>query len=276
MYLTRMRSLLPLAAALVFVSAAGAVGPSLPAEDGVSVGTTAVSFVTHVGSDRTTELTMREHGRAVRTVELPGSWGVPLVAYGARPGGLSPNGRVLVLSDAVDVTGRLRAHSRFAVVDTRTLAITRTISLRGDYSFDALSPQARTLFLIHHVSNADPTRYQVQAYDLKLGRLLPRVIADREQEGWIMNGYPVARTTETGGRWVYTLYEQSDNYPFVHALDTVGRTAVCIGVPSGTNWDESWIGSAKLRLSGGKLLIEQPNGKLRYTLDTQTFRISAV
>ena len=59
-------------------------------------------------------------------------------------GGLSPNGRILVLSDNVNSDGTLRDRSRFAVVDTRTLAIVRTIALRGDYSFDALSP-GRTL-----------------------------------------------------------------------------------------------------------------------------------
>ena len=41
-----------------------------------------------------------------------------------------------------------------------------------------------------------------------------------------MAGYPVARATGPGGRWVYTLYRQPTNYPFVHALDTVARRAV--------------------------------------------------
>ena len=272
-----MRRLAPLVAfvsALTLTGAAGAVGPTLPAVEGgpgVSIGD--VSYVTHLAPEQTTILAKRRHGRVVSTRELPGRWGVPLVTYGSPPGGLSPDGRVLVLSDAVDISGRLRARSRFAVVDTRTLSLTRTITLRGDYSFDALSPQAKTLYLIHHVSNEDATKYQVQAYDLGLGRLLPRVIADRRQAGWIMDGFPVTRATSAGGRWVYTFYRQNENYPFVHALDTVDRTAICIGIPA--DWvNGAWIDGAKLRLAGGKLLIAGPAGKLRYALDTKTFRVT--
>ena len=40
-----------------------------------------------------------------------------------------------------------------------------------------------------------------------------------------MRGYPLARTSSSGGAWVYTLYEGDE--PFVHALDTVhGRALV--------------------------------------------------
>jgi hypothetical protein len=250
--------------ALGFASAAGAVGPTLPAVEGIPVSAQGVSYVTHLVVGGTT-LAVHGQGRVSRTVALSGHWGLPLVAYGTAPGGLSPNGNVLVLSDAVNIDGRLRPRSRFAIVDTRTLDVTRTIALRGDYSFDALSPQAATLYLIHHVSSEDATRYQVQAYDLRSGRLLPGVIADRSQKSWIMRGLPVARATEPGGRWVYTFYEQSDTYPFVHALDTVAHTAVCIGIPA--NWVDPWIGAARLRLVHGRLLIEQSDGKVRYTVD---------
>ena len=68
--------------------------------------------------------------------------------------GLSPNGRVLVLTDNVQPTGSLRARSRFAVIDTRTLTVTATITLHGDFSVDALSPQGEMLYLIHHIPNA--------------------------------------------------------------------------------------------------------------------------
>jgi hypothetical protein len=40
--------------------------------------------------------------------------------------------------------------SGFAVISTRDHG-SRAISLRGDYSFDALSPQGRWLYLIHHL-----------------------------------------------------------------------------------------------------------------------------
>ena len=148
------------------------------------------------------------------------------------------------------------------------------ILLHGDFAFDALSPDGQTLFLIQHVSASDLNRYRVRAYDLRAGRLLPSVIADRTQPGWTMSGYAVARATSPDGRWVYTLYRQNANYPFVHALDTVARRAVCVAVP------EDWRTAVQnafgaLRLDGARLLIaDRPGGATRFVLDTRTFQVS--
>ena len=88
---------------------------------------------------------------------LAGRWGVPMVTLGAPGvGGLSPNGRMLVLSDNVNSDGALRDRSRFAVVDTRTLAVVRTIALRGDYSLRRALP-GRALAL------PDPSRRERSA-----------------------------------------------------------------------------------------------------------------
>jgi hypothetical protein len=260
-------------AALALVPAANAVGPSLPALDGASIAATTggLSYVTRL-SGLSTRIEVRAHGQAVRTRSVAGSWGIQLATLTGAMAGLSPNGRVLVLSDNVQANGDLRDQSRFAVVDTRTLAVVTTIKLAGDYSVDALSPQGDTLYLIHHVSRADATKYQVQAYDLTAGRLLPGVIADKSQAGWIMAGYPVARATDATGRWVYTFYRQDRNFPFVHALDTINHVAVCIGLSA--KWGEPWLSSAKLRLAGGKLEIKTSSGETRFRLDTTTFRIS--
>jgi hypothetical protein len=100
------------------------------------------------------------------------------------------------------------------------------------------------------------------------------VIADRRQASWVMQGYPVTRTTSTDGHWVYTLYQQADGFPFVHALDAVNRTAVCVGIP--------WRGSRQalpgvhLRLDGsaGKLTIETRGGRALFAVDTRTFWVS--
>ncbi len=258
------------ALALGLVPAAGAVGPSLPAvTTPVSLGD--VSYATKP-SGSTTLLSERVAGRLAHRTTLAGGWGVPMVTLGASGvGGLSPNGRILVLSDNVSSDGALRDRSRFAVVDTHTLEVVRTIALRGDYSFDALSPAGRWLYLIHHVASVGD-RYQVKAYDLREGRLLPGVIADKRQAGWLMAGYPVSRATGPGGRWVYTLYQQNDNYPFVHALDTVNRTAICIGLPWKWWKAPASIGGAKLSLGGHTLTVA--GGKARFALDTSTFRVT--
>jgi hypothetical protein len=111
----------------------------------------------------------------------------------------------------------------------------------------------------------------VQAYDLAAGRLLPGVIADKTQAGWVMAGNPISRAATRDGNWVYTLYQQSNNYPFVHALDAAHRTAICIGLP--LDWTKPWLSSARLVLAGGKLKV-MSGSKTRAVLDTRTFSVS--
>ncbi|HEX6762960.1 MAG TPA: hypothetical protein VF094_09180 [Gaiellaceae bacterium] len=273
----RVRPALVLAAglaALVLAGAASAVGPSLPALDqGASLaGPSGVAYTTRlVGSS--TEVRQRVRGRVARSLAIAGGFGIQLATLGGSLTGLSPNGRVLVLSDNVGASQYLRARSRFAVVDTRTMSLVQTIELRGDFSVDALSPGGDVLYLIQHVSKSDATKYQVRAYDLPAHRLLPGVIADKSQAGWVMAGFPTARVATQTGAWVYTLYRQDDNYPFVHALDTVHHVAVCVGIPA--NWtNAAWIASARLELGSGTLRIETRAGKTRFLVDTRTFRVS--
>jgi hypothetical protein len=257
---------------LALTGVAAAVGPALPNIEG-SVGASEVSYATALHGVSTI-VTKRVEGKVVTRVSLVGGWGIPVVTLTRfNHAGLSANGRTLVLGDDVHPDGTLRSSSRFVVLDTRSLVLDRTITLQGDYSFDALSPAGRWLYLIHHLASA-ANRYQVRGYDLKTGTMLPGVIADKSQAGWLMAGYPVSRTTSPGGRFVYTLYQQSDNYPFVHVLDTVNRTAICIGLP--WQWagqtQEVAIGTAKLTLAGHTLRIA--GGKGGFALDTRTFRVA--
>ncbi len=266
---------LALLAALALPGASWAVGPSLPALQNTDITSpsSAVSYRPERAASAT-RVQKRARGRMVGSLTLPGGWGIQLATIGGALTGLSPNGRVLVLGDNVQPTGLLRARSRFAVVDTTTLTLRKTISLRGDFSVDALSPDGSLLYLIHHVSGQDVTKYQVQAYDLRAGLLIPGVVADKSQAGWTMAGYPVARVASRSGAWVYTLYRQNDNYPFIHALDTAHRTAICVGLPAHWTTENAWIDSARLVLHGTLLLVEKRSGEVRYRLDTTNFQLS--
>jgi hypothetical protein len=198
--------------------------------------------------------------------------GVPQVANDGTAGGLSRDGRVVALA-RWDPRPQ-RAMSRFLIVSTRSFRIWRRITLKGNFAFDALSPGARTLYLIEQVSANDLTRYRVRAYDLALQRLLPRVVADRRQASWTMQGYPLTRAASADARWVYTLYQQPGGYPFVHALDSVGRTAVCIGLPWRGNRDIA--PTLHLRLDHGppRLLVETRRGRALFAIDTRTYWVS--
>jgi hypothetical protein len=255
-----MRTPLLILLALVCIPAATAAGPWLgTASNGVAEYTATSHGKTTVLADGSHRLT------------LAGKWGLPRVTLNNDVGGLSADGRRLVLAqdDVAHRNGTLSRVSSFAVIGTKPLKLLATVKVRGDFGFDALSPQGRMLYLIQHVSQENLFQYRVRAYDLMKHRLLPRVIADKRQRDWNMNGYPVGRATTPDGRWVYTFYANENNYPFVHALDTVNRTAVCIGIPFDWTADQQEIYETTLRLDGGKLAIGG-----RFLLDRTTFKVS--
>ena len=260
---------------LAFAGAAQAAGPSpglLQGSTGITNLSTPFRFVTLAGPATTTLTAIdKRTGAVARWRTLRGSWGIPLVAFDGTPDGLSRDGKTLVVSDWVlPPNSPLRAESTFRIYDTKLLTKRWELTLRGDWTFDALSPDAGTLYLIQHVSRQDVLKYQVRAYDLRRHRLLKQVIADKRQQGWVMQGMPIKRVASPDGRWVYTLYGAGDGYPFVHALDAVNGTAHCIGIPWTGNQDP--FGRAVLRLEGAKLVIVA--GGRSFAIDTQTFALS--
>jgi hypothetical protein len=264
--------------ALVPVAAADGGGPN----PGVMQGWTGVTgpgqplrYVTvALGKQTVLEAVRRSSGRVWQFTVLGGAWGVPMVANDGTAGGLTRDGRLLVLAPGNPQRAGLRKTTQFLLVKTKTFMVWRRVTLRGDFVFDALSPDGGTLYLIQHVSGRDLTRYRVRAYDLAAQRLLPRVIADRRQASWVMQGYPVTRTASADGRWVYTLYQQPGGYPFVHALDAVNRSAVCVGIPWRGNQQALFMTRLHLDGEAGKLTLATYRGRPLFTIDTGSFWVS--
>jgi hypothetical protein len=223
------------------------------------------------GANTVLEAIRVKDGVVWNTLDLDGAWGVPMVTYDGSGGGLTPDGRTLVLGDAVAAVPH--TPSKFLVVDTQRMTL-RGVYLEGDFAFDAISPDGRMLYLIQHVDPTNTQRYVVRAYDVDAARLLPGRIADRAQKTWVMQGYPMARTTSADGRWVYTLYQNPGGYPFVHALDTVRAVAHCIGLP----WSGSQNGFYNLRLAlrdhERTLAVHWLSGRPFYRVDTATWRVA--
>jgi hypothetical protein len=169
-------------------------------------------------------------GREGGSVTLPGRFGIPYVSYAPQTGGLTPDGRTLVLAEPYGYPPGEK-ESEFAVLDARTLRLKTVIDLDGAFSFDAISPDARTLYLVQHLSPTDPTRYQVRAYDMKARRLVTAPVVDRSEPDERMAGWAQHRETDKGGTWVYTLYTRDREAPFIHALNTREQRAVCIDLP---------------------------------------------
>jgi hypothetical protein len=249
------------AAALASSAALGYGGPSpgaLVGGHGVVAPRSGIRYVAFTGARSTTVAAVLVHGGQIaRYTTLSGSYGVPLVAYDGTAGGISADGRTLVLTSFAG--GPV---TRFAVLRLPSLHRRATVALRGTFAFDALSPNARTMYLIQYGRN--DVNYRVRAYDIPHRRLLPGAVVDKSEAGEPMRGAPQARVSGDRGRWAYTLYA-GGRKPFVHALDTVRRTAVCVDLPhAGT----------RLALHANHLVVLGANGSRVAIIDTRTLRVS--
>jgi hypothetical protein len=213
----------------------------------------------------------REGGSVLQRRALRGRFTIPAVAFDGSADGLSANGHTLVL-----IRPRIafpRAETAFAVLGADRLRLRALVTLRGDFSFDALSPDGSLLYLIEYLSPRDPTRYQVRVYDLNAGRLLPDPIVDPSESADEMRGYPLTRIASPDGRWAYTLYDGNGEHPFVHALDTTSRKAHCIDLDALVGLD---LANVRLDLGAdGETLtvIVVPEGPVA-AIDTGTFEVA--
>lgn len=244
------------------------LAPSIPTADG------SVSYAARmVGSSTRVTATRGRDGRVLRGAKVKGVFGVPAVTISGVPGGLSADGRTLVLAQPPSYNV-IRRSSRFVLLSTATLRLAHTVSLRGDFGFDALSPDARTLYLIQHRSIADAS-YAVRAYDVQSGELLAGAIVDKSEADQTMRGFPVARATGADATWVYTLYNRDGAEPFVHALNTRARYAVCIDLPWQGTDEELWSASLALTADGRQLLVTSTGGAVVARVDTETLQVVA-
>jgi hypothetical protein len=250
----RLRCLLPLALLALLPASNAAAGGIPPTEagagpEGVVGPDGAVRFgALATGNGTVVSKTTIRDGRVLRAAVLQGRWNVPVVANDFTTGGLSADESTLVLARAF--TSFPVRSTTFAVLGTGRLGTRRTIELKGKWSFDALSPDASTLYLIH-TTEAKTSRYAVRAYDLRAGRLLADPIVDPSEPDEPMRGYPMTRTTSASGRWVYTLYAGGE-HPFVHALDTVRRTSLCLDLPHRAA-RHAW--SSRLAIRGARIQV---------------------
>jgi hypothetical protein len=206
-------------------------------------------------------------GRVRGFTYFKGSYGIPLVTFGGDTGGLSRDGQDLVLASWPGLPS-----TRFLLVDASSFQIRGRARLKGNWSFDAISPDGSLMYLIHYLGS--PSRlyqpYEVRAFDWNTLRLYPGAIVDRREPDEKMTGRPLARTGSSSG-WAYTLYSRVGKPPFVHALDTVHRRAFCVDLP----WRHSakWVATVRLRMHGGMLELRR-GGRAIARMDTKTLRLS--
>jgi hypothetical protein len=248
------RALLVVSTAVVIVAvlpAATAAGDGLPGQAVVANPVSAPGGdVEYVATSARRHTVLRKRalgGRNLSQLRLRATFTVPAVAYDGSPSGLSADGRTLVLIKPR--TSWPRERTTFAVIDAKGMQVRRRFTLPGDFSFDAISPNGRVAYLIQYLSPRDVTKYAVRAYDMPGQRLFRATVVDKSEPDEDMSGIPLARVSDSQGRWAYTLYDGAE-HPFVHALDTEHRTAVCIDLD-----DVRSLRGAGLELSGDRLTV---------------------
>jgi hypothetical protein len=149
--------------------------------------------------------------------------------------------------------------------------VRRRIELPGFFTVDAISPDGRWLYLIQYAGD-NVLDYRVRALDTRTGRLAARDVVDPREPDEQMGGLPMTRVMSRDGRWAYTLYGGGEE-TFIHALDTVGRSAACIDLDMLA--PDSDLSAVRLGVSAdGRRIHVRNAGSLVATLDARTFAVS--
>jgi hypothetical protein len=266
---------LALASAVTAVAAKGDGSPYTPGlvqgAEGVVSPDRAVRFVTLATPRSTVVAAIRVRtGKVVRSNVLRGFYGVPIVAWDNSTGGVSADGKTLVLGSYGPLPGDAGV-TRFAVLHAKTLRKSRVLALRGSWAYDAISPDGSKIFLIEYLAAGQNPHYRVRWADLRTGQLDAEAIVDRREDEVLMRGQPVTRATSRDGRWAYTLYARPKHGPFVHALDTARGEAYCVDLPLRLRQLEQMALRLRMRRDGA-LEIRSRHARLAL-VDTETLEL---
>ena len=220
----------------------------------------------------------QDGGEIMGTKTIDGEFTVPLVALDGTASGLSANGSTLALISPRTNFNFPRRETEFVIVDIQgnRMRPREPLTLPGDFSFDALSPDGRIMYVIEYTSR-DYNDYAVREYDLQTERLLPDpVLVAHEVDPDEMRGLPLTRATSADGRWEYTLYNGGGgrkDVAFIHTLDTERGISHCVDLTM-VDGNEAWRVELALAGDGGSLDVTR-GGTTLASLDTETFGLSA-
>lgn len=198
-------------------------------------------YVTERGIEQTTLRALSpQTGQALREITITGRFALPDEGVAGTSRGLSPNGRWLALDSypayAVNAANTIDMQSHLAVIDTAFAQPPKYVDLNGDFSFDALSNDGASLYLIETLpptGTATPgLGYKVRLYDVRTATLQPGVVVDKTAIAQTMSGTRQSTVVSPDGQWVYSLYLNQAKGPFIHMLNLNGRFSVCIFLPT--------------------------------------------
>jgi hypothetical protein len=157
-----------------------------------------------------------------------GDWALPAVTFFGQPGGLSADGRTLVITDQYPQRGQGSA-THFRFLNAHNLNTRDKLKLPGTWSFDAMSPEGGLVYLVHYRDPRNPLDYAIRQYDVPGGVLRGGALVDLDEPDEKMTGQPLSRVTSPDGADVFTLYGGGEEV-FIHALHTEIGQADCIDI----------------------------------------------
>jgi hypothetical protein len=166
--------------------------------------------------------------KVLRQVQLDGRYELPPATYSGRPGGLSENGRWLVLQRQTG--SAVGSSSHYLLFNTSFDQSAAAVDLNGDFAFDAVTNDGQSLYAVEYMS-ADRTLYRVRLYHVAGQSLDPRIIVDKFSGALAMSGIRLTSVSSNGGGYVFSLYVNGRHGPFIHALDTQNGFALCLNLP---------------------------------------------
>lgn len=242
--------------------------------------------------------TDRRGGRISRWWTLPGRYMVPAVAYDGRAGGLSADGRTLVLTRLARIYPPRTAG--LAIVNTqvnrRNLGIGESgvpsqrvihrVSLPGSFNFQAISADGSTVYLTEHTERFVGGAFRLRALDSASGKLRREAIVDRARPHERAKGVPISIATSRDERWAYALYSlykpRKGAGPraqgvFLHALDTERGRLVRVDLPQLDGRSEPFELTLRRRREGRLSVYSRPPGEAGsrplVTVDARDFRV---
>jgi hypothetical protein len=189
-------------------------------------------------------------GSLENSVQLGGSYHLPAATAAGVPGGLSPDGRWLV----VESSGG--QHTRMLVLDTTTFKVADRVDLTGDFEFDAISDGRTNLYVIQHLNAGT---YHVRLYDVAARVLEPEVVVDKSDGDQAMVGRRLSGVVSPDHQWLFSIYVRDHQAPFIHALNLGGPFALCLDLPGAGYLDDPREMSWTLAMSTGEAKLYAVN-----------------
>jgi WD40 repeat protein len=171
-------------------------------------------------------------GATLNTLQT-GYYQLPPATLSGVPGGLSQNGKWLVL-EAWDHTPNGSPNvTHMLVVSTSFRDAPARIDLTGVFEFDAVSNDGQRVYLIEYMGG---NGYRVRIYDVLEQQLDPQVVVDKSDGNDTMAGVRLMGVQSSDGQWQYSVYARQNDGAFIHALNLNGAVSACIFLPgSGYN-----------------------------------------